>query len=158
VFVVAEVAGAAAECIVVRVVASDRTDGAGEENVLSAPRPELTPQPAVVVASPEDAPWEGAASECATSVDIVAAVDLLPIVGGGCPSSDRLTDCLSRWSDEVLKVFVPVGTVENDWWPLVGAAEVPFTRPDSGYGLLFFDTGFFELDFIWYVFRFPFVA
>lgn len=36
----------AADCIVVSVVVSDRTDGAGEENVLSAPLP-LTPHPTV---------------------------------------------------------------------------------------------------------------
>lgn len=45
----------AAECIVVRVVVNDRTDGAGEEKVLSTPRPTLTPTVPVV-------PWaeEGA--------------------------------------------------------------------------------------------------
>ena len=31
------VIGAAVDCIVVRVVVKDRTDGAGDENVLSAP-------------------------------------------------------------------------------------------------------------------------
>jgi hypothetical protein len=105
--------GAAAECIVVSVVVNDLTDGAGEENVLSAPRPELTPQPTVVfVPSPDEAPCEGAASECATSVDIVAAIDLFPIVGGF-PSSDDLTDCLLRSMDDVL-IELPVGTVEKD--------------------------------------------
>lgn len=40
-----------ADCIVVNVVASERTEGAGEEKVLSTPRP----APAVpVVASPEE--------------------------------------------------------------------------------------------------------
>jgi len=43
----------AAEWIVVRVVVSDRTEGAGDENVLSAPCAELTPT--VVFPSPEDA-------------------------------------------------------------------------------------------------------
>jgi hypothetical protein len=81
--------GGAAECIVVRVVVKDRTEGAGEENVLSFPRAELTPHPTVaVVPSPDDAACDCAASECATSVDIVAAIDLFPIVGGGSPSSD----------------------------------------------------------------------
>ncbi len=56
----------AAECMVVRVVVSDRTECAGEEKVLSLPRPELTPQPTVAfVPSPEDGACEGAASECA---------------------------------------------------------------------------------------------
>jgi len=84
-------AAGAAECIVVRVVVSDRTEGAGEENVLSFPRPELTPPPTVaLVASPDDGACEGAASECgwSCSVDMVAASDLLPIVGGGNPSTD----------------------------------------------------------------------
>ena len=41
----------AADCIVVSVVVNDRTEGAGDENVLpSPPRPlELWPPPAVVV-------------------------------------------------------------------------------------------------------------
>lgn len=94
-------------------VVRDRTDGAGEEKVLSFPRPELTLQPTVVAPSAEEAaPFEGAASECATSVDFVA-VDLLPIVGGGPPSSDMLTECLLRFKDELLIVH-PVGTVEKD--------------------------------------------
>lgn len=108
------VCGAVAECIVVRVVVRDRTDGAGEENVLSFPRPELTLHPAVVAPSAEEAaPCEGAASECAISVDIVAAVDLLPIVGGGPPSSEMLAECLLRFKDELL-IVSPVGTGEND--------------------------------------------
>jgi hypothetical protein len=37
----------ATDCIVVRVVVKDLTDGAGEENVLSAPLAELTPHPTV---------------------------------------------------------------------------------------------------------------
>lgn len=61
----AAVAGAA-DCIVVRVVVNDRTDGAGEEKVLSLPRRKLTPHPTVAfVASPEEGACEGAASECA---------------------------------------------------------------------------------------------
>lgn len=47
-------AGATAECMVVRVVVNDRTEGAGDENVLSTPRPLLIP-PTVVAGSPDDA-------------------------------------------------------------------------------------------------------
>lgn len=117
--------GGAADCIVVRVVVKDRTDGAGEENVLSFPCPELTPHPTVAfVPSPDDAAWDCAASECATSVDIVAAIDLFPIVGGGSPSSDDWIDSPLRFRDDELIVF-PVGTVEKDWWSLTGAEELP---------------------------------
>lgn len=87
----------------------------------------LTPHPTVaVVASPDDAACDAATSECATSgsVDNVAAIDLFPIVGGGCPSSDDRTDALARFKDEEL-IVSPVGTVENERCPL-GAEEVPF--------------------------------
>lgn len=142
-------AAGAAECIVVSVVVRDRTDGAGDENVLSLPLP---PPPIVpIVASPDEAACEGAASECAwsCSVDIVAARDLFPIVGGGNPSTDDWTERLLRSSEEVL-IDVAVGTVENERCPF-GAVELPFIgRPDSGYGLLFFaPVGFFEFGFIW---------
>lgn len=135
---------------------SDRTDGAGDENVLSGPRPELTPQPTVAfVASPDDGACEAATSECATSgsVDKVGAVDLLPIVGAGRPSCEDLTECLLRFKDELLMLF-PVGPVEKELWPF-GGAGCPFKWPDWGYGLFCFDGDcFFAFDFIWYVFRF----
>ncbi len=84
---------------------------------------------------------------------MVAAKDLFPIVGGGSPSKDDWAESL-RSKDDVL-LEVPVGTVENERCPF-GAAEFPFIgRPDSGYGLLFLErVCFFELAFIWYVFRF----
>ena len=105
--------GGAAECIVVRVVVKDRTDGAGEENVLS-PWPVLTPPPIVAdVPAPDDAPCEGAASECGPSVDIVGAEDLLPMVGGRPPFSDMLTEFRLRLKEDVL-VALPVGTSEKD--------------------------------------------
>lgn len=139
---------AAADCIVVRVVVIDRTDGAGEEKVLSCPLAELTPPPTVpVVASPDDAACDGATSECATSVPIVPAIDLFPIVGGGRPSSDDLSESLLRPRDAELIVF-SVGSVENDGFPFVCVAESP-TIPDSGYGLLLFEVPFFfDCDFI----------
>ena len=88
--------GPAAEWIVVRVVVKDRTDGAGEENVLSAPRVELMPPAVAFVACPDEGVCEGATSERAVSgsVDIVGAVDLLPIVGGACSSSEERKDSL----------------------------------------------------------------
>jgi len=117
-------AGATAECMVVRVVVKDRMDGAGEEKVLSTPRPLLMPPPSVLAPSPDDAVCDGATSECATSVLTVAAVDWLPVGG-------RSFECLLWRNEEVLKLF-PVGTVEKDWWPFTGAAELPLMRPDSG--------------------------
>ena len=98
----------AAECMVVRVVVSDRTDGAGDENVLSAPRPELTPPSTVVFPPPDEAPCDGAASSTEAF-----AVDLLPIVGGGWPSTDVLTECLLLLMEDML-TLLPVGAVEND--------------------------------------------
>lgn len=116
----------AADCIVVRVVVNERREGAGDENVLSAPRPELTPHPTVAfVPCPEDAACEGAASECAPSgsVETVAAVDLFPIVGGGRPSSDDRRECLRSTEDALIEL--PVGTVENERWPF-GPLPFPF--------------------------------
>lgn len=109
------VGGAAAECIVVSVVVRDRTEGAGEEKVLSAPRPEI-PHPIVTfVPSPDDGACDGAASECAFpgSVETVPAVDLFPMVGGGSPSSeDRIDSLLGPTEGE--SIDVPVGTVEKE--------------------------------------------
>lgn len=115
-------AGGAAECIVVSVVVKDRTDGAGEEKVLSA-WPELIPPPIVAdVPAADDAPCEGVASECGPFVDIVGAEDLLPMVGGWCPSSDMLIECLLRFNVDLL-VALPVGAVEKEW--LTPPAELP---------------------------------
>lgn len=62
----------------VRVVVKERTDGAGDENVLPSPPPtQLTPVVAIVPA------LEFAASESAVSpfVDSVGAVDFAPVMG-----------------------------------------------------------------------------
>jgi hypothetical protein len=119
-------AGGAAECIVVRVVVKDRTDGAGDENVLS-PRPEPTPPPTVAdVPAADDAPCEGVASEGRPSVDIVGTEVLLPMVGSWCPSSDTLTDGLLLFKDDVL-VVLPVGTVEKERWLPAATVEFPLT-------------------------------
>jgi hypothetical protein len=63
--------------MVVRVVVRERREGAGEEKVLEAPRVVLGPM-VVVVPSPEEAAWDGAATERAASrsVDTVAAVEV----------------------------------------------------------------------------------
>jgi hypothetical protein len=54
----------ASDCIVVRVVVRERTEGAGEENVLSPPLRESKPPPAVrLVPATDDARWEGAVTE-----------------------------------------------------------------------------------------------
>jgi hypothetical protein len=109
-------APAALDCIVVRVVVRDRSDGAGDEKVLSAPLPVLGPPLTVAdVLAPDDAPCDGAASECATSasVDIVGATDRFPIVGGGIPSTEERHERLLRSIDVVLAVR-PVGTDEED--------------------------------------------
>lgn len=75
----------AADCIVVRVVVNDRTEGAGEEKVLpSPPAPcELTAPPAVVTVPALDC----AVSDCVVSgfVDSVGAADLLPLACEGLP-------------------------------------------------------------------------
>lgn len=103
----------ATDCIVVKVVVSDRTEGAGEENVLSAPLAELTPQPIVLfVASPDDGACDGAASDAdlSGSVDDVAATDCC-----GRPSREDLSDCLLRSKLDAFGDPVgPVGTVEVD--------------------------------------------
>ena len=76
------VAGGTAECMVVRVVVKDRTECAGDENVLS-PWSVLIPPPIVAdVPAAEGAPCEGAVSEGGPSVDNAGAEDLLPMVGG----------------------------------------------------------------------------
>lgn len=82
--------------------------------MLSLPRPPvLTPHPTVAfVPSPEEAAWDCAASDCATSVDIVAAVDLFPIVGGTPSSEDWIDSPLWPRDDEL--IVSPVGAVEKD--------------------------------------------
>lgn len=99
--------------MVVRVVVKDRSDGAGEENVLSAPLPTVLGPTVPAVPAPEEAAWDCAASECATScsVETVWATDLLPIVAGAIPSTEERNDRLLWSSDEVLAVR-PVGTDE----------------------------------------------
>lgn len=78
--------------IVVRVVVRERTDGAGEEKVLSPP---LRPLAVRLVPAREDSPIMERHGSC--SVDI----ECPPVVGGCCSSLDRRTEP-SRSRDVVL--------------------------------------------------------
>lgn len=130
--------------MVVRVVVRDLTDGAGDENVLSAPLPVvLIPPPVVaIVPSPEEAQCDLAASECGTScsVDKVGATDLFPSVGARPSREERKEDRLC--SAEEPLVVTPVGAVAKEAFRVPGLVVPPFMWPDSGYGL-FFDGLFF---------------
>ena len=79
----------AADWTVVRVVANERTDGAGDENVLPSP-------PSALAAVPLVPAFDCAASDTAVSplVDIVGALDLLLVAGGAFPSLEVGRDCL----------------------------------------------------------------
>lgn len=87
----------------VKVVASDRTEGAGDEKVLPSPPPmplELTVAPNVAVVPA----FEVAASELTVSAFVarVGAVDLLLMVGACCPSWDAGKDTLLCEGDMLL--------------------------------------------------------
>lgn len=91
------------DCIVVNVVVSDRTDGAGEENVLPSPPPfplVLRAPPAVPVVPA----LEGAVSELTVSglVDSVGAADFVLIVGACCSSLDAGKEILLSECDALL--------------------------------------------------------
>lgn len=81
--------------IVVSVVVRERTDGAGEEKVLSPPLRESKPPFAVrLVPVTDDAMCDGAFMERppSWSVDTVGAMDIAPAVGGALPSPDERTE------------------------------------------------------------------
>jgi hypothetical protein len=81
--------------IVVSVVASDLTDGAGLEKVLSPPLLESMPPPRVrFVPARELAPWLVAMRDCepSLSVQAVPATLLAPLVGGGMLSIEVRVD------------------------------------------------------------------
>jgi hypothetical protein len=125
--------------------------------VLSAPRVEFIPPTVAFVASPDDGACEGATSDrtVSGSVDIVGAVDLLPIVGGGCSSSEDRAEP-PAWFNEGVLIQTPVGPVEKEPCPFPFGIELcPLTCPDSGYGLFFLRFAIrFELDFDWLALRF----
>lgn len=79
----------AIDWIVVSVVVRERTEGAGEEKVLSAPLRDSSPPLAVrLVPATDDAPWDGAVIDRAISwsVETVGAADLAPPVASARPS------------------------------------------------------------------------
>lgn len=88
----------ARDCIVVSVVVSERTEGAGEEKVLSPPRRDSRPPFAVrLVPASDDAPCDTATDRevyVSWSVETVGAIDRPPVVGGGRPSVDNRGDSL----------------------------------------------------------------
>lgn len=91
-----------AVCMVVKVVARERTDGAGDEKVLSA----LRPFAVQLVPATDDTAWEGAVTDrdVSCSVETVGAIDRPPSVGGGKPSVDILTDS-ARASVSIVEVL-----------------------------------------------------
>lgn len=85
----------AVDWTVVRVVVSERTDGAGEENVLPSPPPwEPTAQPEVTAVPA----LELAASDMVVSafVESVGAADFVPIVEACCSKPDSENDGSER--------------------------------------------------------------
>lgn len=74
--------------MVVKVVVSDRTDGAGLEKVLSPPRLDSRPPPMVrLVPVTELAPWLGAVMDRAVSLSVETVPAMLRVAGGGAKSS-----------------------------------------------------------------------
>ena len=76
----------------VRVVVRDRTEGAGEEKVLSPPLRDSKPPFAVrLVPATEEATCDGAFIEwpASWSVDTVGAMEMAPVVGGAPPSPEE---------------------------------------------------------------------
>lgn len=100
----------AVDCIVVKVVVSDLSDGAGEENVLPSPPPiplELTAPPSVAVVPA----FDGAASDTVSGyVDTVGAIDLFPIVGADWSSFETGIDVL-LCEGELQLMLLPDGGV-----------------------------------------------
>ena len=132
----------ATDCIVVSVVVRDRTDGAGDENVLSPPLRESTPQPTVrLVPATDDVPCEGAIIECdvSCSVEIVGATDRPPKVGGAWPSEETRMD--SFRAEDVMLEDLLVRPVVTEGWLCCARAPSPML-PDWEYGLLFCDWRF----------------
>lgn len=106
-------AAGAMDWMVVKVVASERTDGAGDENVLSPPRRDsMPPLTVLLVPATEDAPCDTAVTDrdVSWSVEIVGAMDR---DGGGDRPSSTTDDLLDPWLDSVIDVL-PLLAVEID--------------------------------------------
>lgn len=115
-------------CIVVSVVVSDLTDGAGEEKVLSPP---LRPLAVRLVPASDDSPWEGASIErtVSCSVETVGAIERPPVVGGGRSSLDDLTE--SDLPREDTLADRRLGPEDSEYW--LGRGEMPTPmQPDCG--------------------------
>jgi hypothetical protein len=138
------------DCIVVKVVARERTEGAGDEKVLSPPlRNSIPPFAVRLVPVRDEAPCDGAVDlEVSFSVDIVGAMDLPPAVGGArrSPSSIDERAELSR-AREVALVLVLLA-VEAEYRPCSSGSLMPIL-PDWGYGLFFFDCFDFGVVLTW---------
>lgn len=112
--IVWELGFGAMDWIVVRVVVSERTDGAGDEKVLSPPRRDSMPPFAVLlVPAREEAPCDAAATDrdVSCSVDIVGAMDRE--VGGDRPLSS-IEDRCEPWSPDVVADVMALSAVETE--------------------------------------------
>lgn len=122
------------DCIVVSVVVKDRTDGAGEENVLPSPPP-LPPALNVPPTVPVVPVFDGAVSELTVSgfVDKVGAVDLLLMVGACWSSLETGRDTLLCERDALLTLR-PDGGVQKERWfgALLGIEAFFFGFPEIG--------------------------
>lgn len=99
----------AKDWMVVRVVVRERTEGAGEEKVLSPPRRDSRPPWAVrLVPARDEAPCDRAVIDREPSW----SVDLVPPVGGARPSSEERVE-LSASCDIALDLLV-LRAVDNE--------------------------------------------
>lgn len=116
----------------------DRTDGAGDEKVLSLP-------PSVFAAVALVPAFENAASDVAVSpfVETVGAADLDSFCGG--PSCDSVNDVLLA-DDTVYLALCDSSGVEKDRCPLLFWCGNDSPRPEIGYGLFLEMLPFLGLD------------
>lgn len=100
----------ATDWIVVRVVVRDRTEGAGDEKVLSPP---ILPLAVLLVPAMEEVMCDGAMMDWQASPS-VPATERPPAVGGAAPSTEDWSDVWLRPSDRF--VVTPVCVVEREGW------------------------------------------